>query len=321
MGTLFINYRRGETAGEARALFNELAATLGKDSVFMDVDSIALGRDFREVLHERLASCDLMLALIGRDWANSKDASGRRRLEDPTDFVRLEIEAALKRNIPVTPVLVQGAQMPGVEHRGASRTFATVGSNGSHSRWTQASRAEMVGSWRQDRPVRAIDTAAGGAGGTACRGGGGPASRHLAHGNQAGPAAAMVGASLTIAVAGGGFLCCRTVAEGMQDRTAARATVNAKIMPEPRRLGRAVGAAAAAGAPESKCNGGRGDPTPQPRKDKDAERLGRARGHLNQMQKAALLHRRSKYASSSTDPGCWSRGSCGSGVGTETGGD
>src|SRR5262249_34158693 len=110
MGTVFISYRREETPGEARALFNELVEKLGKNLVFMDVDSIALGREFRQVLKERLASCDLMLALIGKGWVDAKNSSGRRRLEDPNDFVRLEIETALKRNIPVTPVLLQGAQ-------------------------------------------------------------------------------------------------------------------------------------------------------------------------------------------------------------------
>ena len=61
MSTVFISYRRENTAGEARALFNDLAARLGENSVFMDVDSIALGRDFRSVLQETTASCDLML--------------------------------------------------------------------------------------------------------------------------------------------------------------------------------------------------------------------------------------------------------------------
>jgi hypothetical protein len=115
MGSVLINYRRGETAGEARALFKELAATGGGDAVFMDVDTIALGRDFRQVIRERLESCDLMLALVGRDWIAAEDPSGRRRLDDPNDFVRFEIEAALRRGIPVTPVLVQGAQMPAAE--------------------------------------------------------------------------------------------------------------------------------------------------------------------------------------------------------------
>src|SRR5215212_74511 len=113
MGSVFISYRREDTEGQARALFQDLVLRLGRDSVFMDVDSIALGRDFREVLQERLALCDLMLALIGKDWLDGKDKTGRRRLENPGDFVRLEIAAALKRNIPVTPLLLQGAQMPG----------------------------------------------------------------------------------------------------------------------------------------------------------------------------------------------------------------
>lgn len=115
MGSVFISYRREDSEGQARALFQELAARLARDAVFMDVDSIGLGRDFRTVLQERLASCDVMLALIGRDWLQGKDKSGRRRLENPSDYVRLEIAAALKRNIPVTPVLLHGAEMPTAE--------------------------------------------------------------------------------------------------------------------------------------------------------------------------------------------------------------
>jgi len=115
MGAVFVSYRRGDAEGQARALFNELTDLLGQDSVFMDVDSIALGRDFRQILQERLGSCDYMLALIGPDWLDIKDASGKRRLESPSDFVRQEIAAALKRNIPVTPVLVRGAQIPAPE--------------------------------------------------------------------------------------------------------------------------------------------------------------------------------------------------------------
>ena len=112
MRTVFVSYRRGDSEGQARALNFELVKLIGKDSVFMDVDSIALGQDFRHVLHERLESCDLMLALIGPGWLDAKDAAGNRRLESATDLVRQEIAAALKRNIPVTPVLLQGAQMP-----------------------------------------------------------------------------------------------------------------------------------------------------------------------------------------------------------------
>ena len=112
MGAVFISYRRGDSEGQARALFNDLSDVVGRKSVFMDVDSIALGRDFREVLQERLASCDLMLALIGPGWLQAKDSAGNRRLDNPGDYVRQEIATALKRNIPVTPVLLQGARVP-----------------------------------------------------------------------------------------------------------------------------------------------------------------------------------------------------------------
>ena len=137
MACVFINYRRGDTSGEARALFNELVAIRGKDSVFMDVDTIALGRDFRQVVRERVETCDLMLALVGRDWTTVTNSSGKRRLEDSNDFVRLEIAAALKRDIPVIPVLVQGAAMPAAEQLPEEiKDFAyRNGFELSHSRW------------------------------------------------------------------------------------------------------------------------------------------------------------------------------------------
>src|SRR6476646_3862195 len=145
MSTVFISYRREITAGEARALFNELLGKLGKNSVFMDVDSIALGRDFRGALQKTLESCDLMLVLIGRDWADVKDEEVRPRLHNPGDFVRLEIEAALKRDIVVTPILVQGAHMPAPEQLPAN-IRDLVYRNGfelSHNRW-ESDFAEMA---------------------------------------------------------------------------------------------------------------------------------------------------------------------------------
>jgi formylglycine-generating enzyme required for sulfatase activity len=145
MSTVFISYRRENSAGEARALFNDLAARLGENSVFMDVDSIALGRDFRSVLLETTASCDLMLVLIGRNWAAAKDEEGRVRLANPGDYVRLEIEEALKRDIAVTPVLVQGAHMPTPEDLPVEiRDLAyRNGFELSHSRW-ESDVGEMV---------------------------------------------------------------------------------------------------------------------------------------------------------------------------------
>jgi len=112
VGGIFISYRRGDSEGQARGLSLELEKYVGDKGVFMDVDSIALGRDFRRILLESLESCDAVLALIGPNWLDSKDAAGKRRLDDPNDFVRIEIATALKRNIPVAPVLLQGASMP-----------------------------------------------------------------------------------------------------------------------------------------------------------------------------------------------------------------
>jgi hypothetical protein len=112
LGFVFINYRRAQAAGEARALSKDLGELIGHERVFMDVDDIALGRDFRQVLAEHLDGCDVMLTLIGRDWSDSRDDRGQRRLDNASDFVRIEIATALKRNIAVTPVLLQGARMP-----------------------------------------------------------------------------------------------------------------------------------------------------------------------------------------------------------------
>src|SRR5258706_4667672 len=145
MSTVFISYRRQTAAGEARALFNDLVARLGRSAVFMDVDSISLGRDFRSELQTTLAACDVMLVIIDKDWAAAKDERGQVRLEDAGDFVRMEIEAGLKRDIAVTPVLVKGAQMPAAEELPAEiRNLAyRNGFELSHNRWESDVR-EMI---------------------------------------------------------------------------------------------------------------------------------------------------------------------------------
>ena len=112
MRAIFISYRREDAEGQAGRLFNDLAEQFGEHSVFMDVAGIEPGRDFRRAIDEQVASCGVLLALIGKSWLEAKDASGRRRLDDPMDFVRLETASAMKREIPVIPVLVQGASMP-----------------------------------------------------------------------------------------------------------------------------------------------------------------------------------------------------------------
>jgi hypothetical protein len=78
----------------------------------MDVNAIQPGRDFRKAIDESILKCSVLLAIVGRDWLESKNASGQRRLDDENDFVRLEIASALQRDIPVVPVLVRGARMP-----------------------------------------------------------------------------------------------------------------------------------------------------------------------------------------------------------------
>ena len=81
----------------------------------MDVNAIQPGRDFRKAIDESILKCSVLLAVVGRDWLESKNASGQRRLDDESDFVRLEIASALQRDIPVVPVLVRGARMPSAD--------------------------------------------------------------------------------------------------------------------------------------------------------------------------------------------------------------
>ena len=115
MRAIFISYRRDDAEGQAGRLFNDLTQHFGDDAVFMDVAAIEPGRDFRRAIDEQVASCGVLLAIIGKSWLTAKDESGARRLDDPMDFVRLETASALKRDIPVVPVLVHAARMPRVE--------------------------------------------------------------------------------------------------------------------------------------------------------------------------------------------------------------
>jgi hypothetical protein len=112
MAGIFIGYRRDDSAGHARALFDRLRARFGADFVFMDVTDIEPGMDFTEVLDKAIGSCDVLLAVIGREWLTAADSSGSRRLDNQHDFVRLEMTTALRRKIPVIPVLVQNAAVP-----------------------------------------------------------------------------------------------------------------------------------------------------------------------------------------------------------------
>jgi TIR domain-containing protein len=111
MGGVFISYRRDDTAGYAGRLYDALSAHFGRDLVFIDVDSIRAGENFVDVIDKWIASSSVVIVLIGKAWLNSAGAHGRR-LDDPHDFVRLEVASALRQKIPVIPVLVGGAKMP-----------------------------------------------------------------------------------------------------------------------------------------------------------------------------------------------------------------
>jgi hypothetical protein len=116
MPTTFISYRRDDAAGYAGRLHEALEKRLGHNQVFRDVDTLEPGQDFVEAIESRLAECRVFIAMIGREWLDARDAAGRRRLDQPDDYVRLEIASALsRRDVRVIPVLIEGASMPPAE--------------------------------------------------------------------------------------------------------------------------------------------------------------------------------------------------------------
>jgi hypothetical protein len=113
--SIFISYRRDDSEGEAGRLSDDLEEIFAEHSIFMDVNAIQPGRDFRKAIDESIQKCSVLLAILGPSWLGSKDASGHRRLDDESDFLRLELVSALKREIPVIPVLIRGTRMPRAE--------------------------------------------------------------------------------------------------------------------------------------------------------------------------------------------------------------
>jgi formylglycine-generating enzyme required for sulfatase activity len=111
-GRIFINYRRGDDAGHSGRLFDRLQEVFAPEQLFMDVDNIEPGLDFVNVLKEQVAQCDVLIAVIGKSWIDARDEAGLRRLDNPTDFVRVEIESALAQDKRVIPVLVGDARLP-----------------------------------------------------------------------------------------------------------------------------------------------------------------------------------------------------------------
>ena len=131
----------------------------------MDVNAIQPGRDFRKAIDDSIHECSVLLAILGREWLESKDALGRRRLDDESDFVRLEIASALRRDIPVIPVLVRGAKMPTAEQLPADlRELAYRNAvELTHARWKsdvqvliQALRPHLEASGKEVSPPPAL---------------------------------------------------------------------------------------------------------------------------------------------------------------------
>jgi hypothetical protein len=110
-GHIFISYRRDDSAGYTRAIYDQLAERFTQERIFMDVDAIEPGLPFDEVINQAVSRCEILLVIIGKRWMEQQPGVGPR-INDPKDFVRLEIAAALSRNVRVIPVLLDGAGMP-----------------------------------------------------------------------------------------------------------------------------------------------------------------------------------------------------------------
>ena len=111
---IFISYRRDDSAGYAGRLFDHLSARFGAKNIFMDIDTIEPGEDFRKVVNNAVGNCDVVLVMIGKQWLSVANEQGQRRLDDPRDWVRMEVSTALTNaQTRVIPVLVRDASMPG----------------------------------------------------------------------------------------------------------------------------------------------------------------------------------------------------------------
>ncbi len=115
MAGIFISYRRSDSGGYTGRLMDDLKEQFPTSEVFRDVEAIEAGSDFVEAIDKAVGSCSVLLAVIGPRWLSASDAAGRRRIEDENDFVRLEIATALRRDVRVIPVLVEGAPMPSAD--------------------------------------------------------------------------------------------------------------------------------------------------------------------------------------------------------------
>ena len=124
---VFLSYRRATDLAYALRLHDFLTQRIGTESVFFDLHTLGPGSEFPTAIAEAIADSDVLIALIGPTWSTVAEKDGRRRLDDPADFVRRELEEALEHKIRIVPVLVGEAKMPGVAdlpptlHRFAAR--------------------------------------------------------------------------------------------------------------------------------------------------------------------------------------------------------
>jgi hypothetical protein len=112
---IFVNYRHGDSPGHAGRLYDHLVSHFGEKTVFRDIETIQFGADFVVSIENAISKCGALLVVIGPHWLDSRDNQGQRRLDDPKDFVRLEIVSALRRGIRTIPILVGDAIMPSEE--------------------------------------------------------------------------------------------------------------------------------------------------------------------------------------------------------------
>jgi hypothetical protein len=110
--SVFISYRRADSGYVTDRIYKHLVAECDEEAVFRDLESIPPGKSIRQHIGEALAKCNALLAVIGPQWLTIADENGCRRLDDPGDYVRIEIETALARGIPVIPVLIEGVPVP-----------------------------------------------------------------------------------------------------------------------------------------------------------------------------------------------------------------
>lgn len=156
MNNIFISYRRDDSAGYSGRLADCLTRVFDDQQVFRDFEDIVPGQNFVESIRRNLSTADVMLVLLGKHWLDAKDGLGNRRLDNSEDFVRLEIETALQRNIHIIPILLNEAQMPKASDLPASLSTLVLHQalTLSDSRWEQDMQQLMSHLTTLVRPVK-----------------------------------------------------------------------------------------------------------------------------------------------------------------------